>query len=52
MAFRKKEQVRSNVCINNWILEQVNTFNCTECNIPYAGEKDMDIKITNFVKVV
>jgi hypothetical protein len=38
MAHRGKEPIRSKTCINNRLLEQVNTFNYLECNISHEGE--------------
>jgi hypothetical protein len=52
IAFRGKKPIRSKMCIKNRILEQDNTFNYSGCNISYEGEKDLNLKITNFVKVV
>jgi hypothetical protein len=52
MAFCGMEQIRSKAYNNNRILEQVNTFNCLGCNIFYEGEKDLNMKGTNSVKVV
>jgi hypothetical protein len=51
-AFRRKEPVRSKICINNRILERVNTLDYLECNIPYEREKNFNMKITNFDKAV
>jgi hypothetical protein len=52
MAFRRMEPIRSKICINNKILKQQNTFNYLGYNIPYEGEKDLNIKAANFVKVL
>jgi hypothetical protein len=46
MAFAGKEPVRSKICVNGKILEQVNTFNYLGCE----GERDMEVKISKFVK--
>jgi hypothetical protein len=51
MAFRGMEPIRCKICINNKTLKQQNTFNYLGYNISYEGEKDMNIKIANFVKV-
>jgi hypothetical protein len=46
------EPVRSKICINNKTLKQQNTFNYLGYNISYEGEKDLNIKPANFVKVL
>jgi hypothetical protein len=46
MAFKGQEPVRSKVCINNKILEQVNTFNYLGYYLSYEEEKDLNMKIT------
>jgi hypothetical protein len=51
MAFRGMEPIRSKICINNETLREQNTFNYLEYNIPYEGEKDLNIKAANFMKV-
>jgi hypothetical protein len=43
---------RSKICINNKTLKQQNTFNYLGYNISYEGEKDLNIKAANFVKVL
>jgi hypothetical protein len=52
MAFRGMEPIRSKICINNKTLKQQNTFNYLGYNISYEGEKDLNIKAANFVKVL
>jgi hypothetical protein len=52
MAFRGMEPIRSKICINNKTLKQQNTFNYFGYNISYEGEKDLNIKTANFVKVL
>jgi hypothetical protein len=51
VAFRGMEPIRSKICINNKTLKQ-NTFNYSGYNISYEGEKDLNIKAANFVKVL
>jgi hypothetical protein len=46
------EPIRSKICINNKILKQQNTFNYLGYNISHEGEKDLNIKAANFVKVL
>jgi hypothetical protein len=43
MAFSRKEPIRSKICFSNRILE---------CDISYEGEKDLNMKIYRFIKVV
>jgi hypothetical protein len=52
MAFRGMEPIRSKMCIINKTLKQQNTFNYLGYNISYGGEKDLNIKVANFVKVL
>jgi hypothetical protein len=41
MAFSGKVPARSKICINNKMLEQVNTFNYLGHTLSYVSEKDM-----------
>jgi hypothetical protein len=50
-AFRGMEPIRSKICINNKTLKQQHTFNYLGYNISYEGEKYLNIKGANFVKV-
>jgi hypothetical protein len=50
MAFSGKDPVRSKICINNEMPEQVNTFNYLGCILSYEGEKAMISKILTFLK--
>jgi hypothetical protein len=52
MAFRGMEPIRSKICINNKILKQQNTFNYLGYKISYEGEKYLNIKAANFIKVL
>jgi hypothetical protein len=52
MAFRGKIPVTCKICIDNRLLEQVNTFNYFGCNKSYEGEDDLNKKITNFVMIM
>jgi hypothetical protein len=52
MAFRGMEPIRNKICINNKILKQLIIFNYFRYNIPYEGEKDLNITTLNFVKVL
>jgi hypothetical protein len=46
------EPVISKICFNNKTLKQQNTFNYLGYTISYEGEKDLNIKAANFVKVL
>jgi hypothetical protein len=52
MDFRGMEPIRSKICINDKTLKQRNTFNYVGYNISYEEEKDLNIKVANFVKVL
>jgi hypothetical protein len=52
MAFRGMEPIRSKICINNKTLKKQNIFNYMGYNISYEGEKDLNIKAANFVKIL
>jgi hypothetical protein len=52
MAYRGLEPIRSKICINNKTLKQQNNFNYLGYNISYEGEKDLNIKAANSVKVL
>jgi hypothetical protein len=52
MAFRGMEPIISKICFNNKTLKQQNTFNYLGYNMSYEGEKDLDTKAANFVKVL
>jgi hypothetical protein len=45
------EQIRSKIYSNNKTLKQQNSFNYLGYNISCGGEKDLNIKAANFVKV-
>jgi len=49
MAFKGKDLVRSKIVINNNITEQINTFSYLDCSISYHNEKDIIIKILEFL---
>jgi hypothetical protein len=51
MAFKGREPVRSKICINNKTLGQVNTFSYLGYYLSYEEEKDLNMKITNFLKI-
>jgi hypothetical protein len=51
MAFCGPEPIRSKSVIYNKITQQVNVFNYVGCSLSYEGEKDIDVKISNFLKI-
>jgi hypothetical protein len=52
IAFLGKNPVRSKICVNNKMLEQVNTFKYLGCSLSCEGEKDMPSKISKFAKTI
>jgi hypothetical protein len=52
LQVRGIEPIRSKICINNKTLKQQNTFNCLGYNISYEGEKGLNIKAANVVRVL
>jgi hypothetical protein len=51
MAFKGRKPVRSKICINNKILEQVHTFSYLGYYLSFEEEKKLNMKITNFLKI-
>jgi len=49
MAFKERDPVRSKTVINNNITEQINTFSYLDCSISYHNEKDIIVKISEFL---
>lgn len=52
MAFQGKLPVRSKICIENVILEQVNTFKYLGYTLTYLDERDISNKIQNYIKAL
>jgi hypothetical protein len=52
VAFLGQKPVSSKIVVENKILEQVNTFNYLGCHVSYDGEKDIQDKITKFLKIL
>jgi hypothetical protein len=50
ISFLGKESIRSKICIENTLIERVNSFNYLSYNLSYSDAKDMAIKISKFVK--
>jgi hypothetical protein len=50
VAFCGPEPIRSKIVIDNKII-QVNVFNYLGCSLSYEGEKDIDVKISKFLKI-
>ena len=51
MAFKGKDLVRSQISINNNIIEQINTFNYPACPISYQNEKAVTVKLSIFLQI-
>jgi hypothetical protein len=51
MAFKGREPVRSKICIYNKTLQQVNAFSYLGYYLSYEEEKDLNMKIADFVKI-
>jgi hypothetical protein len=45
MAFRGRYPIRSKRIINNKITEQIDTYNYSECSLPYEKGKDVPMKL-------
>ena len=43
--------MRTEIVIDNKIIEQVNLFNCLRNMISYEGELDIDNKLNRFLKI-
>ena len=50
MAFKGRDPVRTEIVIDNKIIEQVNSFNYLG-NISYEKELDIDNKLHNYLKI-
>ena len=50
MAFKGRDQVRTEIVINNKIIEQVNSFNYLGNMLSYEKELDIDTKLHNCFK--
>jgi hypothetical protein len=51
MAFRGKEPKRSKIVIDNKSVELMNTFNYLGTSVSYENKKDIDSKISTFIKI-
>jgi hypothetical protein len=51
MAFCGPEPIKSKIIIDNKIIQQINVFNYLQCSLSYEGEKDIDVKISKFLKI-
>ena len=51
MAFKGRDTVRTEIVIDNKIIERVNSFNCLGNVIYYGGELDIDSKLNSFLKI-
>ena len=50
MAFKGWDPVRTEIVIDNKIIEQVKMFNCLENMISYGKQLDIDNKLHNYLK--
>ena len=51
MTFKGQDRIRSNIVVDNKIIEQVNSFNYLGNLIPYEKEVDIDNKLNNYLKI-
>ena len=51
MAFKGKDLVRSKICINNTVIEQVNTCRYLGTDVSYMGKVDVGRKVVKFQRV-
>ena len=51
MAFKGRDPVRTNIVIDNKIIEQVNSYNYLGNMISYEKELDIDNKLHNYMKI-
>jgi hypothetical protein len=51
MAFKGRDPVRSNILIDNKIIEQVKSFNYLGNMISYERELHIDNKLNNYLKI-
>jgi hypothetical protein len=49
-AFCGPEHIRSKIVIDNKII-QVNVFNYLGCSLSYEREKELDVRISKFLKI-
>ena len=51
MAFKGRDPVRTEIVMDNRIIEQVKLFNCLGNVISYGKELDIDNKFRNYLKI-
>ena len=51
MAFKGRDPVRTNIVIDNKIIEEVNLFKYLGNVISYEGELDIHNRLNNFLKI-
>jgi len=51
MTFKGRDPVRTEIVIDNKIIEKVNLFNYLGNMMSYEGELDIDNKLNNFLKI-
>jgi len=52
MAFKGIDPMRSKIVINTNITEQMNAFSYLDCSISYHNEKDITVKISEFLHII
>lgn len=52
MNFRGTQEITNTICIIDNTLEQINTFNYLGYNGFFEGEKDLNVKNANVVKIL
>jgi hypothetical protein len=51
MAFKGRDLVRTEIVIDNKIIEEVNSLNCLGNMISYGKKSDIDNKLQNYLKI-
>ena len=51
MAFKGKYPIPSKICINNTLIERVNSFNYLGYQMSFGADEDMANKISKYIKV-
>jgi len=51
MAFKPRDPVKSQIVINNNIIEKINTFNYPSCPFSYQNEKAATVKLSIFLQI-
>ena len=51
MAFKRIDPVRSKMVIYIYVIEQINAFSYLNCSISYQNEKDITVKVSEFLQM-